>query len=158
MIDWDYERTAARRERFLSPSLKTFTAFAKPLLLERGQGQYLWDHDGKRYLDCLAQNLCISVGYNDPRINAAVAAQMGQLQHVTTMYYHPVPGQFAEELVATLPAGHDWVVHFVNSGAEAIDLAVLAARTFTGNFEMLALRHSYHGMHFGNMAASGLSV
>ena len=158
MIDWDYERTAARRERFLSPSLKTFTAFAKPLLLERGQGQYLWDHDGKRYLDCLAQNLCISVGYNDPRINAAVAAQMGQLQHVTTMYYHPVPGQFAEELVATLPAGHDWVVHFVNSGAEAIDLAVLAARTFTGNFEMLARRNSYHGMHFGTMAASGLSV
>ncbi len=157
-IDWDYRRTAERRERHLSPSLRTFTAFEKPLLLERGQGQYLWDHEGRRYLDCLAQNLCISVGYNEPRVNEAVAAQMTRLQHVTTMYYHPLPGQFAEELVGTLPAGHDWVVHFVNSGAEAVDLAVLAARTFTGNFEMLALRNSYHGMHFGTMAASGLSL
>ncbi len=157
-LDWDYRRTAERRHRYLSPSLQTFTAFDKPLLLEHGQGQYLWDHQGKRYLDCLAQNLCISVGYNHPRVNAAVAAQMNRLQHVTTMYYHPLPGQFAEALVATLPAGNDWVVHFVNSGAEAIDLAVLAARTYTGNFEMLALRNAYHGMHFGTMAASGLSL
>ena len=156
--DWDYERTARRRARYLSPSLQTFVAFDKPLLLERGQGQYLWDQQGKRYLDCLAQNLCISVGYNEPRVNAAVTAQMNQLQHVTTMYYHPLPGQFAEELVAKLPAGQDWVVHFVNSGAEAVDLAVLAARTFTGNFEMLALRNAYHGMHFGTMAATGLSL
>ncbi len=156
--DWDYDSTAARRERFLSPSLKTFTTFETPLLLKRGQGQYLWDHRGKRYLDCLAQNLCISVGYNHPRVNEAVLAQMHQLQHVTTMYYHPLPGLFAEKLVATLPGDHDWVVHFVNSGAEAVDLAVLAARTFTGNFEMLALRNSYHGMHFGAMAASGLSL
>jgi alanine-glyoxylate transaminase/(R)-3-amino-2-methylpropionate-pyruvate transaminase len=157
-IDWDYQRTAERRQRYLSPSLRTFTAFDTPLLLERGQGQYLWDHQGKRYLDCLAQNLCISVGYNDPRVNAAVAAQMTRLQHVTTMYYHPLPGLFAEELVAKLPAGNDWVVHFVNSGAEAIDLAVLAARAYTGHFDMLALRNAYHGMHFGTMAASGLSL
>ncbi|MFO1200322.1 MAG: aspartate aminotransferase family protein [Burkholderiaceae bacterium] len=157
-LDWDYERTARRRERFLSPSLRTFTAFDAPLLLRKGKGAHVWDAVGRRYLDCLAQNLCISVGYDHPGVNAAVAEQMRSIQHVTTMYYHPGPAQFAEELVATMPPGHDWVVHLVNSGAEAIDLAVLVARLFTGHFEMLTLRNSYHGMHFGTMAASGLAL
>lgn len=157
-LDWNYERTAARRERYLAPSLRTFTAFEKPLLLKRGQGAHVWDADGKRYLDCLAQNLCISVGYDHAGVNAAVAAQMHEIQHVTTMYYHPGAAQFAEELVATMPKGHDWVVHLVNSGAEAIDLAVLVARLHTGHFDLLTLRNSYHGMHFGTMAASGLAL
>jgi alanine-glyoxylate transaminase/(R)-3-amino-2-methylpropionate-pyruvate transaminase len=157
-LDWNYDDVRARRERYLSPSLATFTAFERPLLLARGELQYVWDADGKRYLDCLAQNLCISVGYAHPRVNAAVQEQMQRLQHVTTMYYHPLPAQFAQELIATLPTGHDWVAHFVNSGAEAIDLAVLVARAYTRNFEVLALRNSYHGMHFGTMTASGLAI
>ena len=157
-LDWDYARTAARRDRFLAPSLRTFTAFERPLLLARGKGAHVWDADGKRYLDCLAQNLCISVGYDHPRVNAAIESQMRAIQHVTTMYYHPGPAQFAEELVATFPAGHDWVVHPVNSGAEAVDLAVLVARLHTGNFDVLALRNSYHGLHFGAMTASGLAL
>ena len=83
-LDWDYARTAARRERFLAPSLRTFTAFERPLLLARGKGAHVWDADGRRYLDCLAQNLCISVGYDHPRVNAAIEAQMREIQHVTT--------------------------------------------------------------------------
>jgi alanine-glyoxylate transaminase/(R)-3-amino-2-methylpropionate-pyruvate transaminase len=157
-LDFDYARTADRRSRFLSPSLRTFTAFERPLLLARGEGAYVWDVEGKRYLDCLAQNLCISVGYSHPGVNAAVAQQMQSIQHVTTMYYHPGPAQFAEELVATMPSGYDWVVHFVNSGAEAIDLAILAARLHTGQFDILTLRHAYHGLHFGAMSASGLAL
>ena len=128
------------------------------VMFARGKGTELWDTDGKRYLDCLAQNLCISVGYDHPRVNAAIESQMRAIQHVTTMYYHPGPAQFAEELVATFPAGHDWVVHPVNSGAEAVDLAVLVARLHTGNFDVLALRNSYHGLHFGAMTASGLAL
>ncbi len=158
VTDWSYEGVARRRERFLSPSLRTFTAFERPLLLQRGEGAHVWDADGRRYLDCLAQNLCISVGYAHPRVNAAVTGQMASIAHVTTMYLHPAPAHFAEELVARLPAGVDWVVHLVNSGAEAMDLAVLAARTFTRHFQMLSLRNSYHGMHFGTMAATGLSL
>lgn len=156
--DWSYDGVTRRRERFLSPSLRTFTAFERPLLLQRGEGAHVWDADGRRYLDCLAQNLCISVGYAHPRVNAAIAEQMAAIAHVTTMYLHPAPAHFAEELVARLPAGVDWVVHLVNSGSEAMDLAVLAARTFTRNFLMLSLRNAYHGMHFGTMAASGLSL
>lgn len=156
--DWDEERVRDRRRRFLSPSLDTFAAFERPLVLRRGERQYVWDTDGKRYLDCLAQNLCISVGYAHPVVTEAAREQMESIQHVTTMYYHPMPAHFAEELVARMPEGPDWVVHLVNSGAEAVDLAFLLARLYTGCHEVLALRHSYHGLHFGAMAATGLSL
>ena len=82
---------------------------------------------------------------------------MHAIQHVTTMYYHEAPVALAERLLGRFPEG-DWVVHFVNSGAEAIDLAVLVARLFTGNHDILTLRNAYHGMHFSAMAATGLAL
>ena len=155
-LDWDTAAITDRRQRFLAPALGSFVAYDTPVVWQRGSGQYLWDNQGRRYLDAMAQNVCISVGHAHPQVLAAAQAQMRQLPHVTTAYHHPQPGHFAEELVARLPQGPDWVVHFVNSGAEAIDLAVLIARTFTHNFEVLALRDAYHGMHFGAMTATGI--
>lgn len=142
----------------MSPSLRTFVAYQQPIILKRGAMQYVWDETGKKYLDCLAQNLCISVGHNHPFVNREVKKQLDELVHSTTMYYQPVPAHFAEELVAQLPAGEDWVAHFVNSGAEANDLAMLMARLYTGNFEILALRNSFHGLHFGAMALTGIKT
>ncbi len=72
------------------------------------------------------------------------------------MFHHPVPAHFAEELAATMPAGQDWVVHFTNSGAEAIDLALMMARTATGNRDIVALRNSYHGATYGAQAVTGV--
>jgi alanine-glyoxylate transaminase/(R)-3-amino-2-methylpropionate-pyruvate transaminase len=155
-LDWDVDRMAARRRRFLSPALGTFTAYDAPQAWRRGRGPYLFDLAGRRYLDCMAQNVCISVGYCHPGVDAAVRAQLDEIQHVTTVYDHPQPGHYAEELVARLPAGHDWVVHLVNSGAEAIDLAVLVARLHSRHFEVLTLRDAYHGMQFTAMAATGI--
>ena len=111
----------------------------------------------------LAENLTVSVGHSHPLVMAEVRKQLDSLQHCTTMYYHPVPGHFAEELVQKMPVGEDWVVHFVNSGAEAIDLAMLVARLYTKNFEIISLRHAYHGLHFwgyvcnwdGSVSAAG---
>lgn len=143
-----------RRRQFLSPALATFTAYENPKGWRRGSGQYLYDLEGRSYLDCMAQNVCISVGYCHRGVDAAVRAQLDEIQHVTTVYDHPQPAHFAEELVARLPVGHDWVVHFVNSGAEAIDLAVMMARLHTGNFEVLTLRDAYHGMQFTSGAAT----
>jgi alanine-glyoxylate transaminase/(R)-3-amino-2-methylpropionate-pyruvate transaminase len=73
------------------------------------------------------------------------------------MFYHPVPAHFAEELVQRMPKGQDWVVHFTNSGAEAIDLALTMAQTFTGNIDMLALRNGYHGATIGAQSLTGIS-
>jgi len=155
-LDWDTATIARRRARYLAPALQTFTAYDEPVVWRRGSGQYVWDAEGRRYLDCMAQNVCVSVGHAHPGVLAAVEAQMRDIPHVTTAYHHPQPGHFAEELVERLPTGTDWVVHLVNSGAEAVDLAVLVARASTRNFEVLALRDSYHGMHYGAMTATGI--
>jgi alanine-glyoxylate transaminase / (R)-3-amino-2-methylpropionate-pyruvate transaminase len=155
-IDWDTDAIAERRRRFLSPSLATFIAYDEPIVWRRGRGQYVWDNDERQYLDCMAQNVCVSVGHAHPGVLAAVRAQMKEIPHVTTAYHHPQPGHFAEELIATLPEGPDWVAHFVGSGAEAVDLAVLIARAHTRNCEVLALRDAYHGMHYGAQTATGI--
>ena len=156
-LDWSTEAIVARRERYYSASQRAFVPYRTPLILKRGRGQYLWDEHGRRYIDLLAMNLCISVGHAHPRVTAAVTEQVQQLAHCTTMFYHPVPAHFAEELAATMPSGHDWVVHFMNSGAEAADLALLMARSFTGRIDFLALRNSYHGATFGAQSMTGIS-
>jgi len=156
-VDWTTDGIVARRERYYAASQRKFVPYATPLIFQRGRMQYLWDEHDQRYTDLLGMNLCISVGHAHPRVVAAVQQQVEQLTHCTTMFYHPVPAHLAEELVATLPAGHDWVVHFTNSGAEAIDLALVMARHYTGAIDMLALRTSYHGATLGAQSLTGIS-
>ena len=119
--------------------------------------QYLWDADGRRYIDLLGMNVCVSVGHAHPEVVAAAMAQARELTHCTTMFHHPTPAHLAEELAATMPRGHDWVVHFTNSGAEAIDLAMTMARTFTGNLDLLALRTAYHGPTAAAQSITGIA-
>lgn len=102
-------------------------------------------------------NVCISVGHAHPRVVEAAMQQAQELTHCTTMFYHPTPAHLAEELAATMPSGHDWVVHFTNSGAEAIDLAMTMARTATGNLDLLALRTGYHGPTAAAQSVTGIS-
>jgi alanine-glyoxylate transaminase/(R)-3-amino-2-methylpropionate-pyruvate transaminase len=155
--DWDSDAIIARRNAYYAASQRSFMPYRKPVIFKRGERQYLWDEHGRKYIDLLGMNVCISIGHAHPKVNAAVQAQIGELQHCTTMFYHPVPAQFAEELAARMPKGHDWVVHFTSSGAEAIDLALLMAQTATGNIDMLALRNAYHGATFGAQSLTGIS-
>jgi alanine-glyoxylate transaminase / (R)-3-amino-2-methylpropionate-pyruvate transaminase len=148
----------AARERFLSASLRTFPIFHDdPLVLVRGEGQYVFDETGKRYLDGTAQNVCISLGFAHPVTTAMAGEQMRRMQHCTTLFYNEQPGLYAEALVARMPAGSDWVVQLVNSGSEAIDLAYTMARVHTGNFELVSLRNAYHGLHFGAAGSTAFS-
>ncbi len=156
-IDWSTEGIVGRRDRFFAASQRAFVPYMTPLIFKRGERQYLWDEKGKRYLDLLGMNLCVSVGHAHPKVNAAIRDQMEALPHATTMFYHPVPAHFAEELVATMPEGHDWVVHFTSSGAEAADLALLMARAHTRNIDFLALSGGYHGATFGAQSMTGIS-
>ena len=155
-VSWDTDDIIARRDRFYAASQRAFVPYQKPLILRRGSMQYVWDEDGNRLIDLLGMNLCISVGHAHPRVVAAVQEQVAELTHCTTMFYHPVPAHFAEELAATMPEGHDWVVHFTNSGTEAIDLALMMARSHTGNHDMIALRNSYHGATYGAQGVTGV--
>lgn len=156
-IDWSAEGIIARREKYYAASQRAFMPYETPLIFSRGERQYLWDEKGRQYLDLLGMNVCVSVGHAHPEVTRAAEEQMRALQHCTTMFYHPVPAHFAEELAARMPKGHDWVVHFTSSGAEAIDLALIMAQTFTGNIDMLALRNAYHGATFGAQSLTGIS-
>lgn len=156
--DWSIEGTAARRDRYYAASQRKFVPFRDPIVFRKGSGQYLWDNDGRKYIDLLGMNVCISVGHSHPRVVAAAMEQAQDLTHCTTMFYHPTPAHLAEELAARMPKGHDWVVHFTNSGAEAIDLAMTMARTYTGNADLLALRTAYHGPTAAAQSITGISA
>jgi len=155
--EWDTDAIVARRDKYFSASQRKFVPYQTPVIFHHGQGQYLWDEAENKYIDLLAMNLCISVGHAHPKVVQAASDQVAQLTHCTTMFYHPVPAHYAEELVATMPSGHDWVVHFTNSGAEAIDLALMMARSSTGNNDVIALRNSYHGATYGAQGITGIS-
>lgn len=153
-----YDAVVKKGITFTSPSVKSFQAYSQPLVLKKGDGPYLWDVNDKKYVDLMAQNLCISVGYNHPLVNSEVKKQMDMLTHSTAMYVQPIPVHYAEELAATFPADQDWVVQLVNSGAEAVDVALMMARLYTGNIEMIALRTCYHGVQGGALSLAGMHI
>ncbi len=158
---WKLDEIAAMRDRYYAASQRRFVPTREPMVFRRGSMQYLWDEDGRQYTDLLGMNVCISVGHSHPKVVAAANAQAQELTHCTTMFYHPVPAHFAEELAATMPKGPngdiEWVVHFTNSGSEAVDLALVMARGYTGNLDMLALRTAYHGPTSAAQSVTGIS-
>ena len=137
-------------EKYLSPSLKTFRAFDSPVVLTKGHMQHVWTDDDKKYLDLIGQNLSISVGHCHPKVVDAMITQLHKLPHCTTMYHHEEPTMLAKELVEKFPNrsdGEDWVVHPVNSGSEAVDLAIQMAAEHTKEPSIMALHNAYHGLH-----------
>ena len=139
------------RRQFLNPAI--FTYYKTPLMIVEGHMQYLYDETGRRYLDGFGGIVTVSVGHCHPTIVAAVNRQNEILQHSTTIYLNPVVAEYARELAARMP-GELKVCYFTNSGSEANDLAILMARAYTGNFDVLALRNCYHG---GSMQTMGLT-
>ncbi|MDB6122625.1 MAG: aminotransferase class-III [Pedosphaera sp.] len=144
------EEVLRLRKEFLSPAL--FLYYKKPVMFVEGKGQYIYDEKGRRYLDGLGGIVTISVGHCHPQVVAAANLQNETLQHSTTIYLHPNIAEYGQKLASKMP-GDLKVCYFVNSGSEANDLALLMARAYTGNYDMIALRNSYHG---GN--AAGMSV
>ena len=140
------------RKEFLNPAI--FLYYKKPIMLVEGKMQYVWDEHGKRYLDALGGIVTISVGHCHPHVLKAVHEQNETLQHSTTIYLHPNIAHYAEKLASKMP-GDLKVCYFVNSGSEANDLALLMARAYTGNYDVIALRNAYHG---GNAVTMGLTA
>jgi len=143
------EEVAKLRREFVNPAI--FHYYREPLMIVAGRGQYLFDEKGRRYLDGFGGIVTVSVGHCHPCVVAAATLQNETLQHATTIYLHPNIALYARALTARLP-GDLKVCYFVNSGSEANDLALLMARAYTGNFDMLALRNAYHGGSQSTMA------
>lgn len=133
-------RLIARRERLLGPAYRLF--YANPVHFVRGEGVWLYDPDGKAYLD--VYNNVASVGHCHPHVVAALARQSAVL-NTHTRYITDGILDYAERLLATFPAelGH---VMFTCTGSEANDLAYRAARTFTGGSGFIVTELAYHGV------------
>ncbi|RMF22549.1 MAG: aminotransferase class III-fold pyridoxal phosphate-dependent enzyme [Bacteroidetes bacterium] len=142
------EEILGRRRRLLGRSLSI--SYAEPLHILRGYMQHLYDAGGRRYLDTV--NNVPHVGHEHPRVVEALQRQAALL-NTNTRYLHEEIIRFAEELCATLPPELS-VVHFVNSGSEANELALRMVEACTGSREMLALEMGYHGNTTGCVAVS----
>ncbi|WNW10271.1 aminotransferase class III-fold pyridoxal phosphate-dependent enzyme [Pseudomonas sp. DTU_2021_1001937_2_SI_NGA_ILE_001] len=129
-----------RRERVLGAAYRLF--YERPLHLVRGEGVWLYDAHGRRYLD--AYNNVASVGHCHPRVVQAIAAQAAQL-NTHTRYLHDGILDYAENLLDTFPA-HLRRVMFTCTGSEANDLALRIARQHTGGTGIIVTRFAYHGV------------
>ncbi|MGA2244099.1 MAG: aminotransferase class III-fold pyridoxal phosphate-dependent enzyme [Verrucomicrobiota bacterium] len=144
----------ALRRQFMNPGI--FLYYKTPLMIVEGSMQFVWDETGKRYLDGLGGIVTVSVGHCHPRVVEAANRQNEIYQHSTTIYLHPNVAQYAEKLAAKMP-GELKACYFVNSGSEANDLALLMARAYTQNYDIIALRNAYHGGSAGTMGVTAHS-
>ena len=128
-----------RRRELLGPELSV--SYDEPLHIVAGRGAFLFDHLGRRFLDGV--NNVAHIGHANPTVVSALSGQAALL-NTNTRYLHNEILDYAGRLVALLPE-HLSVVHLVNSGSEANELAIRMARAFTGRYGVACLEHSYHG-------------
>ncbi len=130
----------------------------QPVAFSSGEGSWLTDAEGKRYLDCLTGLAVVSVGHANPRVGAAVAAQMARLVHVSNLYFSEPMVALAERL--TKLSGLDRVF-FSNDGATANETAIKLARRYgqtvrgPGCYKVVSLLDSFHGRTLATLAATG---
>ncbi len=136
------DELSQKRQKYLFPSQTH--SYREPLWAERGSMQYLWDIEGKRYLDFFGGIVTVSVGHCNPRVIEKVNAQNQRLQHASTLLPNQAIVALAEKLAQITP-GELTRSYFTNSGTEANETAVQLARVHTGAYEVVALRHAYSG-------------
>ena len=136
--------------------LHTYNRF--PIVLEKGEDVYLFDTDGKKYLDFAAGIAVFALGYSNQKFADALKDQIDQVIHTSNLYYN-VPMAEASKKLAE--AGGLDKVFFTNSGTEAIEGAIKVARKYawlkegTTDHEIIAMRHSFHGRSLGALSVTG---
>lgn len=145
----------ANRE-YLFPAV--FHYYREPLVVTRAKDQYVYDADDNRYLDFFGGIVTVSVGHCNERVNRKIHEQVDKLQHVSTVFATEPQAALAMKIAALTPEGRLRKSFFTNSGTEANETAILAARCYTGSTEIVALRHSYHGRSTLGMALTGQST
>lgn len=128
-----------------------------PIVLDHGEGVYLYDTEGKKYLDFAAGIAVCSLGYGHPEYNTALKEQMEKLLHVSNLFYTAPVGDAAEKLKKASQMDR---IFFTNSGTEAIEGALKAARKYaytkkSGKYEFIAMEHSFHGRSMGAVSVTG---
>src|ERR687883_43941 len=147
--------TIRKHREFLFPAVATY--YQEPLALVRGEGMYVWDDAGNRYLDCFGGVLTVSIGHANPQVNAAIIEQVKTISHTSTLYANKPQGDLAEKLVQITP-GRLQKSFFTSTGTEADDTAIHTAKIATGRHEIVVLRHSYSGRSATALTAVGHST
>ncbi|PIR15686.1 MAG: aspartate aminotransferase family protein [Elusimicrobia bacterium CG11_big_fil_rev_8_21_14_0_20_64_6] len=131
--------------------------FAKPIQIIEGKMQFLFDENGKEYLDGFAGVATVSIGHSHPHFISKLKAQIDKLQHEPPLYLHPAVGTFAERLAdkAKTVNPEMEVCFFTNSGSEANEMAAFVAKTYTGRHDLIAVQRSYHGRTLLTTALTG---
>src|SRR6266568_1250209 len=129
-----------KHKQFLFPAVSMY--YQEPIALARGEGNYVWDDQGRRYLDAFGGVLTVSVGHANPKVVNAIVDQVRKLSHTSTLYANAEQSNLAEKLASISP-GKLKKTFFTNSGTEANETAMNAARVATGRMDIITLRHSY---------------
>lgn len=127
------------------------------IVLEKGDGVYLYDTEGKKYLDFAAGIAVCSLGYGHPKYKEALKNQIDNLMHTSNLFYSKPVAEAAEKLKQATQMDR---IFFTNSGTEAIEGALKAARKYaytnqSGKYEFIAMNHSFHGRSMGAVSVTG---
>jgi 4-aminobutyrate aminotransferase len=143
-----------KHKEFLFPAVSMY--YQEPIELVKGEGNYVWDDTGKRYLDAFGGVLTVSVGHANPKVVNAIVEQVRRLSHTSTLYANEQQSNLAEKLASIAP-GNLKKSFFTSSGTEANETAMNAARVATGRMDIITLRHSYSGRSLQTLAGCGQS-
>lgn len=126
-----------------------------PVCLVRGEGSWVWDAEGNRYLDLFPGWGCGLLGHCPPRVVAAVREQVGQLIHVPNTWHTEPQARLAQAL--SMRSGFQGQAFFCNSGAEAVEAAIKLARLHgrPGRYKIISMTNSFHGRTYGALSATG---
>lgn len=149
------EEVLQKRKDYFYPCTNHF--YRQPPQIVRGDMQYLYGHDGKRYTDFFAGVSVVACGHCNPEISEKTAQQLQTLQHTSTIYLTQPNVDLAERLSKILPGGLRRTF-FCNSGSEANEGALLLARMHTGRRGFISLTNSLHGRTYLTMSVTGLSM
>src|SRR4030066_2035605 len=127
-------------KQYLVPCVANY--YGEPLILDRGKGKYLYDIDGKEYLDFFGGIVTVSVGHCDEEITSKTIDQMRKLQHTSTLYQNVQTICLAEKLAKITP-GKLQKSFFTSSGTEAVGSSVVIARIYPNSNAVIAVRHCY---------------
>ena len=130
--------------------------YAEPIVIDHGEGSWVYDDEGRRFLDFFGGVLTTMVGHNNPTVTAAVQAQAAKVMHTSTLYLNEPMIALAEK-IAALSGIPDARVFMTPSGTEANDTAVLLATSYRQSNQILAMRNSYHGRSFTAQAITSHS-
>ena len=153
MPDQVTEQMLELKEKYLIPCVYHF--YRDPMVLERGEGCYLYDSEGKQYLDCYAGVGVTSCGHSNPQIKQHTLVQIEKLQHTTTIYLTEPMLRLAEKLAGFIPGSCN-KSFFCSSGSEANEGALLLSKLATGRGDFLALGRGLHGRTWLTAGVTGI--